>query len=440
MGNEKLFNEEVRRVIKQAPEKVTGSLLRPNNSTAIRLTTQAVGSDAMQPVRRVALDRILEPDPTTKQIAWRSVVRRLAKFGDDTLDALFPRGEAKGIRRIADSVLESERTLTVEAKVEAGALAEARATAKAARKTDPFEPFRKMTPERLTRELFQPDNVTAVEAIKNLVGPEGFQPVQRVAMERVLNPDPTTGAINWAQVVRRLDRLDPQTLQAFFPKGHAAEVQRIARLMLQTARPAVGGAGKVGIMLTQWGVVAAALTGKLPPAAGTVLLGPAAISRIFANPIGLKWLSTGLEAPPWSGAALKATSQLVAFLWHSAQEDQSETKAPEAPQTPAAKPEARAGQSGNPLLALRHAAKIGADPASRENVKLGEVPLGPEDIRTLLAAPRALSKLKLVKEILAQAENLGAPTAASALHTIHPSFSEGRWAELLKRFGGAGSE
>lgn len=322
LGNEQLFNEEVRKIVRQAPEKVTATLLRPNNSTAIKMTTEAVGADAMAPVRRVALNQILAVDPVTKQVPWRAVLRRVATLGDDTGRALFPQGELDGVKRIAESVVDAQRLLSAESKAEVGALVEARATVKAAKSVDPFQPFRKTAPEKLTGQLFQKDNVTAVRAIKSLVGEEGFKPVQWVAMDRVLAADPKTGAIDWGTVVKRLDRLDAETLREFFPGGQADEVKRVAGLMLKLSRAnQTGGVLKWGVKLSQWGVAAGALGGQLPPAAGTILLGPAAISRIFSSQTGLRWLSVGLQAPPWSPSAVRAVSQLTAFLMQSAQED-----------------------------------------------------------------------------------------------------------------------
>jgi len=325
VGNERLFNAQVRQVTRQAPEKVTQSLLRPNNSTAITLTTEAAGDTAMLPVRRIAMEKILEPDPVTKTINWKSVVRRLNTLGPDTLKALFPRGEAEGVLRVADSIVQAQRLLDDESKGELAALGEARAAAKAGRETDAFSALRDVRrPERIVSRLFQAENVSAVESVHQILGDQGFEPVQRTVMEMVVRPNPKTGAIDWKQVIGRLDRVDDETLRAFYPKGQAQEVTRIAKLMLRLQQQHAGGVGKVGIMLTQWGAVAGLLAANLNRGAATVLLLPPMIARVFANPIGLKWLTTGLESPAWSPQAMRAVSQLTAFLLQDAAQKQGQ--------------------------------------------------------------------------------------------------------------------
>lgn len=315
LGNERLFNANVRQVTRQSPEKIAGALLQPNNSTAIKLTTNAVGDESMQPVRRIAMERLLEPDPVTKEVDWKRVVRRFATMGADTTDALFPKGEAKAVLRVADSIVAAQRLLDEESKAEVGQLAEARATARAARRVDQFGDLRDpRRPERIVKKLFQSDNVTAVEAVHQILGDRGFAPVQRAAMEMVLKPDPETNTINWADVVKRLDRIDPETLRAFYPNGHAEEVKRLAGLMLRLQRQTVGGTGKVAIALTQGGAVMEVASGKYLRGAAAVLMLPQMIAKVFGSPWGLKWLTTGLEAPAWSPAAIKATANLIGFL------------------------------------------------------------------------------------------------------------------------------
>ena len=53
------------------------------------------------------------------------------------------------------------------------------------------------------------------------------------------------------------------------------------------------------------------------------------MSKIMASPMGLKWLSTGLEAPLGSAQAVKAGVMLTAFL--------NRERAAETNQQPAAK-------------------------------------------------------------------------------------------------------
>jgi hypothetical protein len=340
LGNEQLFNQEVMKVTRQAPEKVAQSLLTKNNSTAINLTTSAVGDAGMQPVRRVALNEILTPDPTTNQIPWEKVLQRMTTLGDDTLGALFPKGEAEGVKRIARSILDAqasaEQAAAVAARGEVAAISEARAGVKAAQDIDPFAPYRHVPPQKITSMLFKDENVEAVTAMRNLLGPEGFKPIQRVAADRILEPNAETGQIDWKQVVSRINGIDDETLHAFFPGTHADEIKRVAGLMVKLAKPPAA-VGSSAIMLGQMGVIIGFLRGVVSPALAPITLTPKVIARIFGDEAALKWLTLGIELPPWSKAAMRATAQLAVFL-HKESQNERENQAKQSLQQPARPP------------------------------------------------------------------------------------------------------
>lgn len=343
LGNERLFNAEVLRVTRQNPERVTQTLLKPNNSTAIKLTTDAIGDAAMQPIRRVAIDQILQPDPATGAIDWLKASTKLHALGDDTLSALFPKGEAKGLQAVAESVARADRLLTEEAKVDAAALREARSTItrtqKLATAHDVYAPLRDTrTPERILNKLFRKENVTAVEAVRGQLGQAQFQPVQRAAMDMMVDAsrDVKTGHLSWGRLARHLTSIDPETLRAFYPGGQADQILHIAQTMARMERTPAGGIGRVAIMLEQWGVArqiptalavtglaTGALTGRVAPAVAGVgfLLTPGLISQMFANPRMLRWLTVGFDAPPWSRQAIAASSYLTMMLRQQAQRD-----------------------------------------------------------------------------------------------------------------------
>lgn len=169
-------------------------------------------------------------------------------------------------------------------------------------------------PERLTRLLLRPDNSTMIEAVEAAVGKEAMDPLRRRAMQTLVRPDARTGEINWGQLAQRFQAMGDDTLSALFPGGHAEEIQRLSRLMLNLQRQPAGTLGKVGIFLTQWGPFAGALTGTLPPSAGLTLGAPYVMSKIMASPGGVRWLTTGLRAPLGSEQAIRAAAHLTAFL------------------------------------------------------------------------------------------------------------------------------
>lgn len=105
LGNQRLFNEEVRRIAKAAPEKVTSRLMKRNNSTAIEAVREAVDSDTFGLIQATAMENLLRVSPKTKQVNWGTVATRFDQLGDDTLSAMFPGGHAADVKKTVDLML-----------------------------------------------------------------------------------------------------------------------------------------------------------------------------------------------------------------------------------------------------------------------------------------------------------------------------------------------
>lgn len=178
----------------------------------------------------------------------------------------------------------------------------------------------KQAPEKIVGAVAQRNNSTAITALHKAIGDEAMEGVRRAAIDRLVRTDPGTNQINWPAVARRIQSLGPDTMNALAPNGQASDLQRFVRLMVDINRKPSTGIGKVGIMLTQWGAMAATggalATGNIPAALASsgVLITPAVLSRIMASPAGLKWLTAGLQAPLGSSQAIKAGVMLAAFL------------------------------------------------------------------------------------------------------------------------------
>lgn len=110
LGNERLYADAVNKVVGTAPAKIAEMLLTRNNSEAINLVTKAVGRQNMQPLRRVALERLLRRDAVTRELNWKAIATRLDGIGDDTLNALFPKGQAADIKQFANLMNDLART------------------------------------------------------------------------------------------------------------------------------------------------------------------------------------------------------------------------------------------------------------------------------------------------------------------------------------------
>ena len=101
-------------------------------------------------------------------------------------------------------------------------------------------------------------------------------------------------------------------------------------LMNRLAQPPVGRIMTAGLQLAQGTIMAGALLGYFRPEALGIILLPWALSKIYTNPRGLQWLTTGLAplAPVAPGATRRALpesrrawTQLLGFLAREAQQD-----------------------------------------------------------------------------------------------------------------------
>lgn len=108
-GKTRLFNKTVMDLARTAPEQIVGTILKPNRSTAITAVQQAVGREGMAPVRAAALETLLRPAARTNKIHWGSVLDRIDRLGPDTVEALFPGGQAKDVQKLARLMVDLER-------------------------------------------------------------------------------------------------------------------------------------------------------------------------------------------------------------------------------------------------------------------------------------------------------------------------------------------
>jgi hypothetical protein len=126
-------------------------------------------------------------------------------------------------------------------------------------------------------------------------------------------------------MVEKLNKLTPETMAEVFPKGEAAEVIQVSRILDEVQRHKEG-TGKMWIQLTQAGAMAnLASGGRVGQMARTTLVLPWALSRLLTSKTGRKWLTTGLTAPTGSATATRTVAQASAWLAreaiHASQKD-----------------------------------------------------------------------------------------------------------------------
>lgn len=343
-GQARLFNKTVLRMAQQDPDKVLGSLLKPNNGVAVRRVTQAVGEAGMAPIRAAGWQRIIKRDVETGGINWPATVRTINEL-DDTLRVVYPGGEHQALRRVGEGMFEAEHLaaqtkladqqaialMKQEAAVGTATDAVALRTAQrdlvaARRQMDLFKPLRNETQTaRVLTKLLRKDNVATITAVREAVG-DAFQPTQRIMLDRLSGRNPRTGDIDWGKLADNFAKYDKESLDAFFPGGHAEQIRKIAGTMLSLQQRE--GLGRLAVQIGEAGMISGLVWKfQLPKTAAVVMLAGPALSRVMSSPIGSRWLAEGLAAHPATPAARQAAAQLIAFL----RRDVADEKATAAP-------------------------------------------------------------------------------------------------------------
>jgi hypothetical protein len=174
-------------------------------------------------------------------------------------------------------------------------------------------------PEHVADQIVKPGNVTAIREARAAVSPAGWRGVQAHVADKLIqgatNAEGTE--IDGSKLLGKLRELSMPTLKEVFPNDHAADLWALGRV-LDRAQRTTTGAGRMGIYLGQAGLATGALhygPGHLASlGAGTIMLGPAALSRLMASPTGAKWLSVGFQAGKGTKLAAKAATKLLAQL------------------------------------------------------------------------------------------------------------------------------
>src|SRR3990167_3014874 len=180
-------------------------------------------------------------------------------------------------------------------------------------------------PAKLSEVLLQPNNVDVLERVRDAI-PGAWPTIQKRLAETALigHVDPTRGNIlNGAKLLRRLQRLGPETVEAAFGTETAAGLTKLAetaRFVQATADPAEK-TGALVVKMSQGGALL--MLGLAPLAgvpswaagagAGVTLLGPWSMGKLLASPKTLQILAEGLQPNLSIQRAGKIGAQLTAY-------------------------------------------------------------------------------------------------------------------------------
>ncbi len=177
-----------------------------------------------------------------------------------------------------------------------------------------------LDPERVVDLLFNKQSTTPLKQVLKVVDDKTSDNIRSAAMRDILknvtgrSEDPLVGEVfKGTQFLKSLDSFGKETLETMFGKGKTDELFRLGRVIQSATKQ--GGSG---------GLVAAEIAVN-PLTNIPTLIRLKILSNIFASKNGVRWLTTGIEAPK-TKAGVAALTRLATQVQSIV--DEEETKTP----------------------------------------------------------------------------------------------------------------
>lgn len=286
------------------PRLVVRTLIQPGRVDDILKAKSALGPGTWRAVQAQHLDSILK-DAKGDWVQGEELLKRLAKLKPETIEAVYGKSGAEDLSTLA-TALGEQGTLTKQA-------------ATLAKEGVPREPILSTPPYRTLASIIRPGSIEGIERAKQLVGTANWERVQSAHAQSLLfeGSGPEAALRSGTELMRRLNTLTPETLDAAYPRGRAQGLWQFARVLQQIQKPRPGTA-KVWIQLAQAGAATGLFLGDRPEAAAAVLLTPLTLSRIILTPTARRYLILGMKEGGMGGktttAGLRAVTNLTTWL------------------------------------------------------------------------------------------------------------------------------
>jgi hypothetical protein len=170
--------------------------------------------------------------------------------------------------------------------------------------------YAEKNPEEISRYLFK--SAETARAAKKIMPKSTWDSLVASKMDDLIRTSmkPLAGDIAeesgvvWGRTfLKNFEDLGPEVQEAMFSPAHIKHIREFGQMARLVQDPIGRGGGGLIIALVQAGAIVSTMLGKFSGQAGTVLLGPEAISRLLTSPSGIKWLTIGLKTPTISPVA-----------------------------------------------------------------------------------------------------------------------------------------
>ena len=179
-------------------------------------------------------------------------------------------------------------------------------------------------PSTVVPILAAPNKADILRSVQKAVDASTFERMQEALTTEVVRraADPKTGIVSGGALLRQLKTLGQETADLVFKNRGA--VEDLGKMIDSLERKvSKEGTGRIFIQLAQAGAATELifhpieiLSGQRAATRGgavTILLGPAALGRLFTNPVGVRWLTQGLRSGPGTAGFFRAMAQVVAL-------------------------------------------------------------------------------------------------------------------------------
>jgi hypothetical protein len=186
-------------------------------------------------------------------------------------------------------------------------------------------------PEVAVKKIFRPQASKQIKAVKELVDNRTWQQLKTAYLEQLIrDTSDADGVVLGKSFLNKLNKMGDETLKTIYNGQEIASIRSIGKMGEMLQKP-TGGSGGMVIQLMQAGAAINLLTGGIPDLTGesaTILFGPPVLSRMLANPIFSKYLSSGLRMPRSSPAAAALVTRLVKAKLKIEKEMRAEKQSP----------------------------------------------------------------------------------------------------------------
>lgn len=168
-------------------------------------------------------------------------------------------------------------------------------------------------PSQAGKFIFKDKVPENIKLIKKILGKKKFKTAQSSYLEELLKPD-KFGVIQGNDVLKRLDNMGVHSLREIFSADHLRSIKNFANIAWKSQKPG-SSIGRTVMSLIQGGVVIRLITsGKITADAVGVVVGSAAMSKLFTNKLAIKWLTEGLTTNVNSKRAVILATRLLSIM------------------------------------------------------------------------------------------------------------------------------